>query len=506
MISEPDSSDALKDFRQKTAEICRLSSISAILEWDAQVNMPRSASPERGSLSGMLKEMQHQRFTSPEFAKTLEQAEKVTARMDPDSHEALHVRMARREFNKLMKVPSSWVETFTRTTIEAESIWESAREESDFSLFQPYLETLVSMCREYSDFFKPYDHIYDPLLARYESDITVHTITELFKNLKESQLSLLQAIQSQPQTDESFLTLYYAPSRQEKFVREVISQIGFDWNRGRLDYSAHPFTIAFGLDDVRITTKVIPQWPSSCIFGAIHECGHGLYELGLGRDLKQTLLSQFLSMSMHESQSLLYENIIGRSRSFWKYFYPKLQETFPENLTNVTLEQFYKAINCVKPSLIRIEADEATYNLHIMMRTELELKLMEGSLEVKHLPEAWHALSDQYLGITPPNDQEGVLQDVHWSTGLFGYFPAYTLGNLLSAMWWEKIQSDIPSLDQQIETGSFEELRDWLQTRIHQPGGKYTMQEMVQRICGENLNPDAYTRYLNKKYREIYRF
>jgi carboxypeptidase Taq len=319
-------------------------------------------------------------------------------------------------------------------------------------------------------------------------------------------VELLREISSRPQVEADFLYQPYDEQKQEAFGVEVIPRFGYDWNRGRQDRTAHPFTIHFGIDDVRITTRFMPDYFSSAFFSTTHECGHALYELGVDRALARTPLARGTTMAMHESQSRLWENLVGRSRPFWQGFYPRLQELFPMQLGNVPLDKFYKGINRVEPSLIRVEADEATYNLHVMLRLELEIALIEGSLQVKELPEAWNARMQEYLGLTPPNDTLGVLQDIHWSSGYFGYFTTYAMGNVIASQLWQHIQSDIPDLNEQIRKGEFATLLGWLGEKIHRHGRKFEAQELVQRVTGSKIDPVPYLEYLQSKYSEIYGF
>jgi carboxypeptidase Taq len=330
------------------------------------------------------------------------------------------------------------------------------------------------------------------------------SVQNIFNELRPQQVELIQAIGEQEQVEDSFLHQTFDPQKQWDFGEQVITGYGYDWKRGRQDKAAHPFTINFSVNDVRLTTRVDPEYLSSALFSTLHEAGHGIYEQGVAQDLERTVLAQGASLAVHESQSRMYENLIGRSRDFWIHFYPQLQEMFPSQLGDVDLEAFYQGINKVEPSLIRVEADEATYNLHIMLRLELEIALMEGKLEVKDLPEAWNARMDDYLGVTPPNDKLGVLQDVHWSSGLFGYFSTYALGNLVSAQLWENINKDIPDLSQQIQAGDFAALLEWLRTNIHRHGHKFEPQELVKRVTGSKIDPAPYMRYLKEKYGEIY--
>jgi len=292
-------------------------------------------------------------------------------------------------------------------------------------------------------------------------------------------------------------------NRQWGFGEQVISKFGFDWKRGRQDKSAHPFTVEIGLNDVRITTRVDANFLNSMLFGTMHECGHAFYILGLAPELDHTNLQGSASLALDESQSRLWENLVGRSRPFWKHFYARMQETFPQ-ISTVPLEKFYKGINKVTPSFIRVEADEATYNLHIMLRLEIEIAMLEGKVDVRDLPALWNAKMQETLGITPPNDAQGVLQDIHWSQGSIGYFATYALGNLISVQLWEKINQDIPDLEGQIEAGKFGALLSWLREKIHRHGAKFEPQELVQRVTGSRIDPGAYVRYLTEKFGEIY--
>jgi carboxypeptidase Taq len=496
----------LEDLKKCLKEATDLGYARALAEWDAQVNMARGGAEDRGDVVGTLVGLMVQKFTSPETARALEGAEKEVAGLDSDNNDARIVKITRREYDKYAKLPDGWMGKFARLTSVAQNAWEVAKEKSDYAHFKPYLKQIVEMRREYASFFAPYDHVYDPLLNIYEPGMKTAEVQAIFAALKPEQVAIVSEIASHPQVDNSFLLKDYEGQKQWNFGVDVITHFGYDWKRGRQDKAVHPFTISVGLDDVRITTKIEKNWPSASIFGTIHECGHALFEQGISPDFRHTLVASEISMSVHESQSRLWENLVGRSLPFWKFFYPKLQALFPENLENISLDKFYKGINLVEPSLIRIEADEATYNLHIMLRQELEIALMEGSLEVDDLPEAWNAKVKEYLGLTPPNDAQGVLQDVHWSNGYFGYFPTYSMGNLLSAMWWEKIHQEIPDLDSQIEQGKFNDLLSWLRKNIHQYGGKYEVQELSRKVVGSGIDPKPYVRYLHEKFGKVYGF
>jgi carboxypeptidase Taq len=364
----------------------------------------------------------------------------------------------------------------------------------------------MALRREYADFFAPYDHVYDPLLDDFEPGLKTVDVKAIFNTLRPQQVELIKAITAQPQVDNTFLYQPFDEQKQWDFGVEVITKMGHDWKHSRQDKVAHPFTTNFGSGDVRITTRIYPEYLGTGLFGTLHESGHASYELGVDPRYDRGVLGGGASLAVHESQSRMFENLIGRSYPFWQHFYPRLQEYFPAQFSNVSLDAFYKGINKVQPSLIRVEADEATYNLHIMLRLELEIALMEGSVAVKDLPEAWNTRFQEYLGITPPNNAKGVLQDVHWSSGYVGYFSTYALGNLISAQLWERINADIPDLPEQIRRGEFSNWLGWLRTHIHCFGSKYEPQEMVMRVTGTKIDPAPYMRYLTEKYRGIYGF
>jgi len=366
------------------------------------------------------------------------------------------------------------------------------------------LEKVVALRQRYATFFPGVDHPYDALLDDFEPGMKTSEVKEIFSTLRPQQVELLKSISSKPQVEDAFLHQPFDQKKQWDFGVEVISKFGYDWNCGRQDKAPHPFTQSAGRNDVRITTRVYPEFLNPMLFGTMHECGHALYGLGSAPALDRTGLDGGASLAVHESQSRMWENLVGRSKPFWHHFYPRLQEIFPSQLSKVSLEDFYKGINKVQPSLIRVEADEATYNLHIMLRLEIEISIIEGSLPVKDLPEAWNTRMEEYLGVTPPDDARGVLQDIHWSHGYFGYFSTYALGNLVSAQLWEKINRDIPDLEGQIQAGKFETLLGWLREHIHVHGRKFEPQELVHKVTGSKIDPAPYMQYLRQKYSEIY--
>jgi carboxypeptidase Taq len=379
-----------------------------------------------------------------------------------------------------------------------------ARGKSDFSIFRPHLEKVVELVKKYISFFPPADHPYDTLLDNYEPGMKTADVKAIFDGLRPKQVKLIKAIASVKQVKDDFLYGKYNEKKMIDFGADVVTRFGYDWNRGRQDKAPHPFETTFSVDDVRITTRFEKDNPTATLFSTMHESGHAMYEQGVNPAYERTSLASGTSLAVHESQSRMWENLVGRSLPFWEHFYPALKKTFSSQLDGVSLKSFYKAINKVEPSLIRVNADEATYNLHVMLRLELEIGMVEGKIAVKDLPEIWNTKMQEYLGIKPPNDAKGVLQDIHWSGGSIGYFSTYALGNLVSAQLWEKINKDIPDLDGQIRKGNFSELLGWLRKNIHQHGRKYDPQVLVETVTGSKITPEPYVRYLTKKYSEIY--
>jgi carboxypeptidase Taq len=423
----------------------------------------------------------------------------------PDSDEVRLLRVTRRLYEKERKVPSDFVAEFSRVTALANQTWQQARAESKFSIFQPHLETIVDLRRQYADFFAPYDSVYDPLLDDFEPGMKTAQVRSIFEDLRPQQVALIQEIAARgPVVDDAILYRHYDEDKQWTFGIEVIKRYGYDLNRGRQDRTAHPFTTDFNTGDVRITTRFDPDYLSDSLFSTLHEAGHALYGQGIPPGFDRTPLASALSLAIHESQSRTWENLVGRSRPFWKAFYPRLQQLFPEVLGDVGLEDFYRAVNKVSPSLIRVNADEATYNLHIMLRFALEVSLMERTLEVPDLPEAWNSRMREYLGLTPPDDAKGVLQDIHWSFGGIGYFPTYALGNLVASQLWEAALREIPDLPKQIEKAEFGPLLAWQREKLHRHGAKFDPMELIEQATGAPLSPDPYLRYLRGKFGEIY--
>lgn len=486
------------------AEISDIQAAAGLLGWDQQVNMPPMGAKARGQQIGTLRSIAHQKFTSTEVGLLLDELIPFADSLNPDSDEARLIRLTRHRYEKQIKVPREYIIERALITSTGLQIWQQARRENNFSLFRPSLEKVVELRQRYANFFTPYDHVYDPLLDDFEQGMKTTEVKSIFATLRPQQVELLRKINSQPQVDDRFLFQDFDEQRQWDFGVKIITHFGYDWQRGRQDKSAHPFTSSSSIDDVRITTRVFRNFLCPALFATMHEAGHALYNQGIDPRYSRSPLTGGASLAVHESQSRTWENLVGRSLPFWEFFYPQLQTIFPEQLTHVDLLSFYKGINRVQPSLIRVEADEATYNLHIMLRLELEISLMEGTLAVKDLPEAWNNGMKEYLGITPPDDSDGVLQDVHWAGGNIGYFSTYALGNLVSAQLWECIRRDIPDLDEQFRQGEFFALLNWSREKIHRHGSIYEPQELVERVTGSKINPESYVRYLNQKFGDIY--
>jgi carboxypeptidase Taq len=497
-------SEKLEQFKTLLAEVADLNAIQALLGWDQQTYMPQGGGESRGNQLATISKISHQKFTSDEIGKLLGDLEKEFEGADPDSDEVCLLEVTRHDYDRATRVPSDFVAEFAVVTSKAFEAWVEARSKSDFSIFQLHLEKVVELNQRYVSFFPPVDHPYDVLLDQFERGMKTADVKAIFDALRPQQVELLKAIAEKPQVDDSFLRTEYDEEKMWDFSEILATKFGYDWERGRQDKSAHPFTTNFSINDVRITTRYEDDNPTNMLFSTMHETGHALYELGCNQTYERSPLAGGASLAIHESQSRMWENLVGRSLPFWEHFYPEFQKLFPAQVGNVDLKTFYKGINKVEPSLIRVNADEATYNMHIMLRLELEIGMIEGAVKVKDLPETWNAKMDEYLGIVPPDDAKGVLQDIHWSGGTLGYFSTYALGNLISAQLWEKITIDIPDLDDQFRKGEFGALLTWLREKLHFYGRKYAPQELVQRVTGSKIDSAPYVRYLQRKYSKIY--
>ena len=493
-----------EDLKTRLAQVCDLGRATRLLGWDQQTMMPRGGAEARAEQLATLGRVAHERFTQDGIGELLEELRPYEESLDPGSDEASLIRVARRDFDKALRVPSDLEAEMTRAASLAQSAWIEARAESDFGRFLPHLERNVELKLAYIDCFEPTDEPYDVLLDDYEQGMKTSEVRAIFEQLKARQVPLIAAaVQNADAVDGSMLDADYPIDRQEAFVLSVIERFGYDTSSWRLDLAPHPFATTFSVNDIRITTRYAGTSLTG-LFAAMHECGHGLYEHGGSPTLERTPLAGGVSLGLHESQSRLWENLVGRSRPFWSCFFPGLRETFPEALGGVDEEAFYRAINQVRPSLIRVEADEATYNLHVILRFELEQEMIAGRIALRDLPEAWNARMKDYLGLDVPDDARGVLQDIHWAGGSIGYFPTYSLGNVISVQIWEAARQAVPALDSQIEAGEFGELRDWLRESLHRHGRKFAPKETLARIVGGPIDAEPYLRYLETKVGSIY--
>ncbi|HPS32216.1 MAG TPA: carboxypeptidase M32 [Anaerolineaceae bacterium] len=500
------SEEKLAKLREITAEIRRLGSIQALLEWDQQVNMPRGGAEDRGNQTALVAGLAFDKSTSDELGALIEDLAAEVPDLDLDDDFAREIKVAKRYYDRNARIPREKIIEFVLATSAAHEAWVKARAENDFASFEPHLTHIFDLRRQQAELFQPYEHPYDPLLDEYEPGMKTADVRAIFSALRPRQVELLRAISESEQVDNSFVKQHYPFEEQRKISSFLAGRFGYDWERGRLDLAPHPFTTSFGHGDVRITTRFLDMDGMSALFSTMHETGHALYDQGYSPRYRETSLDGAASLAMHESQSRLWENLVGRSQEFCRFVFPVMQMLFPQHLGNVSLEQFYRGINRVEPSLIRVEADEATYNMHIMLRFEIETGLLEGSLRARDLPEIWNTRMQEYLGITPADDTTGVLQDVHWSSGLVGYFPTYALGNLISAQLWEKMVAANPEIPGAMSAGDFSQILAWLRENVHQHASRYDPQDLVRKITGGPIDPEPYLRYLNAKYSRIYRF
>ncbi len=496
--------EKLEQLKAHVAQAIDLMRAAAVLGWDQEVNMPDGGVDARSQQLSTLSSMAHEIVTSDKTGAMLEAAEAEVEGMDYDSDEASLVRVMRRQYDKRTKIPTELVIRESQASSQAFVAWRKAREAKDYAQFQPHLQEIVEIQREKADYLGYEGHPYDALLDLFEPDITTAQVETLFNELKAGLVPLTREIADQTQVDDSFLTEAYDPARQWDFTLLLLRDIGYDFNRGRQDKAPHPFTTEFSAGDVRVTTRVNPNRPQTAIFGSAHEGGHALYEQGIPEKFERTALAGGATLGLHESQSRLWENQVARSLPFWSYYYPIMRAFFPESLADASLDAFYRAINKVEPSFIRVEADEVTYNQHIFVRFELEKALVTGELDVADVPEAWNAKYEEYLGITPPDDALGCLQDVHWSHATIGYFPTYTLGNLMSAQIFKQASEDLSGLESMFAKGEFTPLLDWLRDKVHSHGSKFTAPELLKREFDQSLSAQPLLDYLRTKYTEVY--
>jgi carboxypeptidase Taq len=492
------------ELRQRLAEVVDLGKTMSLLSWDQQVLMPKRGAGIRAEQLATVGRIAHLKFTSSEVGKLIDDLRGWAEQHDYDSLEASLVRVAARDWEKASKVPADLRAEMSRSAALANQVWVDARRENDFGSFLPVLRRNLDLRKRYIDCFEVGDEPYDIVLDDYERGMKTAEVRKIFDYLKTHQAPLVKEIAGNGHAPSKPPAKTFDLAAQKVFELEVIREFGFTDDAWRLAPTVHPFASGTGITDIRITTRYFSDRLEG-LFGTMHEFGHGLYEHQVDPALERSPLARGVSLGMHESQSRMWENLVGRSLPFWRRFFPRLQELYPDALRGYDIDAWYREVNAVDPSLIRVEADEATYNLHIILRFELEQAMLADSFPLEQLPEEWNRRVWEYLGIEVPTDTEGVLQDVHWSGGSIGYFPTYALGNLISAQIWERITADLPDLDTAIEEGDFAPLRDWLREHLHRHGRKYTPAETLERVCGSStIDPEPYVRYLRTKLAAIY--
>lgn len=495
---------AAQQLRERLHTISDMHIAIALLHWDQQTYMPKGGISTRAETIATLSNLAHRMSTDTDMHRMVDA---VTDRFDPETDDGALARLARRNFDRATRLPAELVTDLARTTALAEPAWVEARSRGEWNTFAPHLFRIVELQKQVAESYGYTTHPYDALLDEYEPDATKAQLEIMFDELKHAIVPLVRDIAAKSDLPiDRARPLYntFDEVKQETFGRDCITRFGYDWQHGRQDRTVHPFCISFTSQDVRITTRFDTNFLQPALFGTMHEAGHAMYEQGVNPGYVRTPLGSGVSMGVHESQSRLWENLIGRSRAFWTYFYPQLQQVFPEALGNTNLDAFYRAVNTVAPSLIRVEADEVTYNLHTLLRFELEVALLDGTLTIAELPDAWNAKSKEYLGISPTSDADGALQDIHWSGGMFAYFPTYTIGNVLAVQLFDAATKAHPTIMDEAARGEFTSLHTWLKNNIYQYGSKYKPQDLIERATGSRMNTAPYIRYLREKFGELY--
>ncbi|MBI2193430.1 MAG: carboxypeptidase M32 [Planctomycetes bacterium] len=486
-------------------ELHHLGSISGLVSWDQETYMPPKAGADRAEQLALLSSLIHQRLISDEMGELLETLRAPAESGELGAEAAVNVRELRRTYARKKKLPTELVEEISRTRSLAQQAWVKARQASDFPLFKPWLEKTVELQRQVAVLYGYKQDIYDALIEDYEPGMTVAELDPIFAEIRSRTVPLVAAIvRSGRRPDRAILSRRYPIEQQKAFGMEIARAMGFDFEAGRLDTSAHPFCSGLTVRDVRMTTRYRETDPLSSLYGIMHESGHGLYDQGFDPRHAGTPMAEAVSLGIHESQSRLWENLVGRSRAFWTFALPRFKAAFPGIAGDLDLDTITWAVNEVTPSLIRVEADEVTYNLHILLRFELERDLLNGRVQVSDLPGIWSDRMAAYLGLRPPDDARGVLQDIHWSFGLFGYFPTYTLGNLYGDQFFETARRDLPDMDDRVARGDFQPLREWLREKIHSQGMRYKAKELVERVTGKPPASDAFLNYMERKFGELY--
>ncbi len=496
-----------RTYEQLTArmrEVHTLGAVASLLGWDQETYMPKRAAARRAEQQALMRELVHRRFTDDAIGAWLEALPEQEVRARLGDEAAANVRELRRSYERARKLPSEFVAELTRTCSHAHEAWIEARKQAAFPIFAPHLEKIIALKRQEADYVGYEDERYDALLDEYEPGARTREIAPLLEGLREVLVPLVRAATEAGAAQAGEENRRWPREAQERLCRRVAAMMGFDFEAGRLDVSAHPFCSGIDAGDVRLTTRYDERDAASALFGVMHEAGHGLYEQGLDPEQLGMPAGQACSTGMHESQSRLWENQIGRSRPFWEHLFPILRDHFPQACTGLELEDWLKRINRVSPSLIRVEADEVTYNLHILLRFEIERALLEGELTVAQLPAAWNQKMEAYLGLTPPDDAKGVLQDIHWSFGGFGYFPTYSLGNLYAAQIFEALRADVGDLDALLRHGRLLEIRDWLRAKIHRRGMVLRAPALLEEVTGKPPSSEPFERYVRAKVETLF--
>ncbi|KPV51719.1 carboxypeptidase [Kouleothrix aurantiaca] len=493
-----------EQLQERLAEVTDLQAAAAVLGWDQTTYMPPGGTEARGRQMATLARIAHEKFTDDAVGALLDDLRPYEASQPYESFAASLIRTARHDYERAIKVPPAFLTELYTHAATSYDAWTRARPANDFGAVEPLLEKTLDLSRQYAEFF-PHEHIADPLIDDSDYGMKAASVRTLFRDLRDQLVPLVQAITAQPPADDACLRQHYPEDQQRAFGEAVIKRYGYDFDRGRQDKTHHPFMTKFSIGDVRITTRFNEHDLGDGLFSTLHEAGHALYEQGVSRVFEGTPLASGTSSGVHESQSRMWENIVGRSRGFWQHFYTQLQDTFPLQLSDVDLDTFYRAVNKVQRSLIRVDADEVTYNLHVMLRFDFELAMLEGSMRVRDLPDAWHERMESDIGVAPPDNRDGVLQDVHWYSGqIGGVFQGYTIGNILSAQFYEAATKAHPDIPNDIARGEFGALHGWLRENIYQYGRTFTAPEIVERATGSPLSFEPYIRYLRGKFGELY--
>jgi carboxypeptidase Taq len=491
------------ELRERLAQVHDITKAMFLLAWDQRTMMPLKGAAARAEQLGTLSKLAHDLFTSDDIGRLLDELADYEESLPYESDEASLIRVARRDFDRERRVPADLRSDLTRAASSGYEAWVDARTRSDYASFLPHLKRNLELRQQYAECFEA-DEPYDALLEDYEPGMKTAEVREVFDVLKPELIGLVGAVADhQDMVDKSFFQGSFPPDRQRRLSLAVLERLGFEPDSWRLDTTAHPFASSMSTGDIRLTTRFKEHDVSDALFSTMHEFGHGVYERNVDPALDRTLLCRGASMALHESQSRLWENLVGRSRPFWAFFYPTFRSVFPE-FDSIDEDAFYRAINKVEPSHTRVESDEVTYSLHIILRFELEQELLSGELELRDLPEAWNSRMDEYLGVEVTDDAHGVLQDTHWSAGSFGYFPTYALGNVVSLQIWEQALAVMPGLPDQIGRGEFRDLRDWLRDQLYRHGRKLEPKELIERITGAGMDPAPYLRYLSQKVGDVY--